>query len=237
MTTTRPARKRGSRAEVPITREAIVDAAFRMIDERGSEGFSMRSLATELGVYPATLYWHVGDRARVLGLVEQRWLESIEQPDDNIDWRVWMRELGRSYRANAQRHPNVARIISIERARNTDAMVIPDAVLGRLAGLGLTGDMLVHTYNAVVGAVQGFVVMELARIAEPDADSARDTEHELRSLDPERFPNITANFDVVADRVLSVRWSDGAQSPLDGSFEQLLTMLIGGVEVLVSPLQ
>jgi hypothetical protein len=41
----------------------------------------------------------------------------------------------------------------------------------------------------------------------------------------------------VADRVLSVRWSDGAQSPLDGSFEQLLTMLIGGVEALVSPLQ
>jgi AcrR family transcriptional regulator len=222
---------------VPITREAIVDAAFRMIDERGSEGFSMRSLATELGVYPATLYWHVGDRARVLGLVEQQWLESIEQPDDDVDWRVWMRELGRRYRANAQRHPNVARIISIERARNTDAMVIPDAVLGRLASLGLTGDTLVHTYNAVVGAVQGFVVMELARIAEPDADSARDTEQELRNLDPERFPNITEHFDVVADRVLSVRWSDGAQSPLDGSFEQLLTMLIGGVEALVSPLQ
>jgi hypothetical protein len=173
----------------------------------------------------------------VLGLVEQQWLESIEQPDDDVDWRVWMRELGRRYRANAQRHPNVARIISIERARNTDAMVIPDAVLGRLASLGLTGDTLVHTYNAVVGAVQGFVVMELARIAEPDADSARDTEQELRNLDPERFPNITEHFDVVADRVLSVRWSDGAQSPLDGSFEQLLTMLIGGVEALVSPLQ
>jgi hypothetical protein len=79
--------------------------------------------------------------------------------------------------------------------------------------------------------------MELARIAEPDADSARDTEQELRNLDPERFPHITEHFDVVADRVLSVRWSDGAQAPLDGSFEQLLTMLISGVEALVTPLQ
>ena len=35
-----------------------------------SSSFSMRSLATELGVFPATLYWHVGDRSQLLGLVE-----------------------------------------------------------------------------------------------------------------------------------------------------------------------
>ena len=41
--------KRGVRAEVPVTRDAIVEAAFRLIEERGLEAFSMRSLATELG--------------------------------------------------------------------------------------------------------------------------------------------------------------------------------------------
>ena len=93
MTAAKPPRKRGARAEIPITAEAIVDAAFHMIDERGNTGFSMRALALELGVFPATLYWHVGDRARLLGLVEERWIRTVETPDDIDDFGEWTLEL------------------------------------------------------------------------------------------------------------------------------------------------
>jgi AcrR family transcriptional regulator len=216
------------RAEVPVTREMIVDTAFRLIEERGFDSFSMRSLATELGVFPATLYWHVGDRGQLLGLVEEKWTLQIELPDELHDWREWMTELGRRYRRNAHRHPHVARLISVERVRNVNAMVIPDRVLGRLVELGLGPD-LVHAYNALVGAVQGFVVMELARIVEPDAPSAKATEEEIRSLDPARFPSIVANLEQVADNALSIRWSDGTQRPLDQSFEYLLSLLLDGI--------
>ena len=167
-------RTRGVRAEVPITQDMIVETAFRLIDERGTEGFSMRSLATELGVFPATLYWHVGDRAQLLGLVEQQWMSGIAVPDDT-DWREWMRRLGRNYRRHAHRHPNVARLMSVERARNTDNLTVPDAVIGKIAALGF-GDDLVHAYNAVVGAVQGFVVIELARVGEPGPEVVAATE-------------------------------------------------------------
>lgn len=234
MTTPRPGRRRGARAEVPITSDAIVDAAFRIIDERGGDAFSMRALAAELGVYPATLYWHVGDRGRVLGLVEQRWLEGVTIPTDSADWQTWMWELGRRYRANAHRHPNVARLVSNERARNVESMHLPDAVVGKLVELGLTGPDLVHTYNAVVGAVQGFVVLELATYADPDAESARSAEQEMRSLSAERFPNITRHFDVLGDRALSVRWSDSTKAPLDDSFDFLLRLLIDGVAARVA---
>lgn len=225
------ARKRGIRAEVPITADVIVDTAFRVIEERGHDGFSMRAVATELGVFPATLYWHVGDRAALLGLVEQRWVEQIELPDLD-DWREWLHEVARRYRANAHAHPNVARLVSVERARNTDALTIPDAIVGRLSTLGL-GDELVHAYNALVGAVQGFVVLELALIAEPASPSATAAEREFRSLDPEQFPHITAHFDELADRSLSVRWTDAAQHPLDDSFEYLLRVLIDGLAARV----
>lgn len=228
MGTSSPTRRRGERAEVPITREAIVDSAFRLIEERGFERFSMRSLANELGVFPATLYWHVGDRGQLLGLVEQKWMEQIEIPVELTDWREWMMELGRRYRRNAHASPQVARLISVERVRNVNSLRIPDLVLGKIAQTGL-GDKLVHAYNAVVGAVQGFVVMELARVDDPSAPSARATEQEIRSLDPATFPNITANLDQVADNCLSIRWSDGVQRPLDDSFEFLLNLLIDGI--------
>ena len=206
MTAASPPRRRGARAEVPVTPEAIVDAAFRLIEERGFENFSMRSLATELGVFPTTLYWHVGDRGP--------------------------QGLGRRYRHHAHAHPQGARLVSVERVRNVNALRIPDTVLGKLAGLGL-GDDLVHAYNALVGAVQGFVVMELARIAEPDAPSSRVAEEEIRSLDPAQFPHITEHFDEVADKALSVRWSDGTQRPLDESFEFLLDLLLDGIEARI----
>lgn len=232
MTTSRAPRRRGARAEVPVTREAIIETAFRLIEERGFDSFSMRSLATELGVFPATLYWHVGDRAQLLGLVEEHWTSMIELPDHLTDWREWMLELGRRYRSNAHAHPNVARLVSIERARNVNALRIPDALLGRVHSLGLGTDM-VHAYNALVGAAQGFVVMELAQISEPGSPSMRAAEHEFRTLDPERFPNITAHFDEIADRAITVRWSDGAQKPLDESFEYLMRLLIDGIAARV----
>lgn len=224
----RAARTRGVRAEIPITREMIVETAFRLIDERGTDAFSMRSLATELGVFPATLYWHVGDRAQLLGLVEQRWISGIELPTAP-DWRDWTRQLARNYRRHAHRHPNVARLMTLERARNAENLTIPDAVLGTIAALGF-GDDLVHAYNAVVGAVQGYVVVELARSGEPGPEVAAATEHDLRAVDPARFPHVTAHFDELANRALSVRWNDNEPGLPDESFEFLVELIIDGLE-------
>ena len=234
MTASSTARKRGARAAVPITADAIVDAAFRKIDERGAESFSMRSVANELGVFPATLYWHVGDRARLLGLVELSWSEGIEVPDAD-DWRDWMIELARRYRAHARRHPNVARLVSVERARNVESLRLPDAVIGKLAELGL-GDDIVHAYNALMGAVRGFVVLELSMFTDPPPpDEADGVEDEMRGVDPERFPHLTQHFQLFADRALSVRWSESSELSLDDSFEYLLGLLLDGIAAKLHP--
>lgn len=234
MTAGSSARKRGARAEVPITAEAIVDTAFRMIDERGADAFSMRSLANELGVFPATLYWHVGDRARLLGLVELRWSEGIELPDECEHWRDWMLELARRYRRHALRHPHVARLVSVERARNVDTLRIPDAIIGKLSSLGL-GDQIVHAYNAMMGAVRGFVVLELSMAIDPPPPDDADVEDDMRGIDPERFPHLTQHFHLFADRALSVRWSEASQYSLDESYEYLLQLLLDGIEGRMKP--
>lgn len=229
MTAAGQARKRGARAEVPITADVIVDAAFRMIDERGAEAFSMRAVANELGVFPATLYWHVGDKAQLLGLVELRWVQGIELPDELTDWREWMHEVARRYRAHARQHPNVARLVTVERARNVASLEIPDAIIGKLADLGL-GDRIVHAYNALMGAVRGFVVLELSTAADPiPPDEADDVEAELRSVDAARFPHLTQHFHLFADRALSIRWSDSAARSLDDSYDFLIELLLDGI--------
>ena len=53
----RAARKPSSRA--PLTRQAIVDAALRVLDAEGMDGLSMRRVGEELGAGAASIYWHV----------------------------------------------------------------------------------------------------------------------------------------------------------------------------------
>jgi hypothetical protein len=137
-----------------------------------------------------------------------------------------MGELARRYRRNAYAYPNVARLASLERARNVESLLIPDAIVGTLATMGM-GVHLVHAYNTLMGAVRGFVIMELSPRAEPDA--AADVEADLRSLDPERFPNITEHFDEMADHALSMRWSNASEHPLDDSFEFMVKVLLDGL--------
>lgn len=221
-------RSRTSKRSEPITAEAIVEAAFRIIEERGPDGFSMRAVAAEVGGFPANLYWHVGDRARLITLVGQRWIESVELPDASLGWRAWLAEVAHRYRANAHRYPNVTRLMSLERSSSSDTLALSDAVLGRLASLGL-GDDLVHAYNALVGGTIGFVVIELARVGDAGSDSAVSVESDLRNLDAERFPHLSEHFDQLADRAYSLRWTDASQRPLDDSFSYFIDLLLDGL--------
>lgn len=155
--------------------------------------------------------------------------------DDIDDWREWMLELARRYQHAAHQHPDVARLVSVERARNTNTLTIPDAIIGKLDQLGL-GEAMVHTYNTLMGAVQGFVVLELALVAEPGPETVSEVERDLRRAGPRSaYPNITRNFDQLANRALSLRWSDAQHDPLDESFEQLLKLLLDGLAAQLPP--
>jgi AcrR family transcriptional regulator len=52
-----------------LNRKAIVDAAIRILDVDGLDGFTMRRVADALGTGPASLYWHVGSKDGLLDLV------------------------------------------------------------------------------------------------------------------------------------------------------------------------
>ena len=51
---------------VGLTREVIAGVALRILERDGPEALSMRKLALDLDVTPATIYWHVGNRDEVV---------------------------------------------------------------------------------------------------------------------------------------------------------------------------
>src|SRR5260370_41712619 len=65
-------RGRPTTAASPFSRAIVVDAALALIDEAGLEALTMRALSERLGTFPATVYWHVGNRDELLLHVTDR---------------------------------------------------------------------------------------------------------------------------------------------------------------------
>ena len=82
-----------------LTREKIVDAALVLLERDGLQGISMRKLAQELDAGAATLYWHVGDKEQLLGLLLDRIVGANAVPDpDPEHWREQVKDLARATR-------------------------------------------------------------------------------------------------------------------------------------------
>jgi AcrR family transcriptional regulator len=100
-----------SSPRVPITRETILDAAARVLEQTGIDGLSMRRVADELGTGPASLYWHVRNKDELLQLLFERFNDEIElPPPDPSRWQEQLKLLGRQVRAAAHLHRDYARL-------------------------------------------------------------------------------------------------------------------------------
>lgn len=62
-----------------LSSEAIVQAAHRLLTEYGLQDVTMRRLASELGVRPGALYYHVPNKQELLKRVAHQLLEPLNE--------------------------------------------------------------------------------------------------------------------------------------------------------------
>jgi AcrR family transcriptional regulator len=99
-----------SASRTQLSREAILDAALRVLDREGLDGLSMRKVADEVDAGVASLYWHVANKEQLLVLVLDRVIGEIELPDPDPDrWQEQLREVAWEGRAAFLRYRDVAR--------------------------------------------------------------------------------------------------------------------------------
>src|ERR671931_1511188 len=102
-----------ARRRDPITREAIVGAALRVLDGEGLDGLSMRRVADELDTGAASLYWHVGSKDGLLDLIFDEVIgeQVTEIPDpDPEHWQEQFKGVARTMRATIRRHRDIVEI-------------------------------------------------------------------------------------------------------------------------------
>ncbi|WP_171060617.1 TetR/AcrR family transcriptional regulator [Poseidonocella sp. HB161398] len=232
-----PPRKRsqGRAAAIGLTKAQVLKAAIDLVDELGAEAFSIRELSRRLDVYPTAIYWHLGgSKADLFSEMTATITSDLMRPGEFCaDWRDTLRELFRRYRRAAQRHPHLANLIGAQVSANGPRHAgLAEIVLAALRQAGYDGQPLADAMSALVGGIFGFVTMELA----PQAPGARPDWAEsfsaaLDDLPEAEFPETRRAMPLLRNRAFVLRWSSGAEVPLDSAFEMLVDSLIAGLEL------
>ncbi|MFJ1866728.1 TetR/AcrR family transcriptional regulator [Streptomyces sp. NPDC088097] len=109
----RPASPARRRTEAPsgLDRDRIIAAAVRLLDAEGLTRFSMRRLASALGVTAMSLYWYVDTKHDLLELALDSALGRQRLPAEpaaDAPWPVLLKALACGYRRLVGEHPWVA---------------------------------------------------------------------------------------------------------------------------------
>lgn len=224
----------GRAAAIGLTRERVVEAAIALIDDEGLAGFSVRALARRLNVYPAALYWHVGgDKTDLLAEISGALIAPLMTAADvSEDWRETIRLLFRRFRARIHEHPRAAPLLG-PHIRSNGAPNAPwvEIILTALTEAGFEDQGLIDAFNAVVGALEGYITMELAADgATEGSDWVGAFDAGLDALDAERFPLVTRHLPQMYNRSFVMRWKSGDVAPLDDGYNFLIEILILGLE-------
>ena len=149
----------------PLSRERIVAAALRLIDERGLAQLSMRRLGAELGVEAMSLYKHVEGKDAVLDGVRALLLAELQAdaPAPGGSWRDDLAGFARRYRAIGRAHPEAFGLLArgADRAYVAGRGIAETSLRGLVAaGFGEADAAL--ALRTVVRYVLGFGLIDMA---------------------------------------------------------------------------
>lgn len=106
-----------------LSRQRVLDAALRYIDEHGLAALSMHKLGAELGVKAMSLYNHVAGKDDILdGVVELLWTEIGAAAPTTGDWQRGYRAFAHALWEVISGHPNAGPLITSRQTMPTPAL-------------------------------------------------------------------------------------------------------------------
>jgi AcrR family transcriptional regulator len=103
------------------TVEAIVEAAARILEKSGFEGYTTNAVAERAGVSIGSLYQYFPNKdVLTLALIEREsttLLQEVDAAAANADWRMALKEMVGAAVRHQLRRPALARLLDVEEAR------------------------------------------------------------------------------------------------------------------------
>lgn len=145
-----------------LTRERILHAALKLVDEHGIEALSMRRLAAEFDVDPMAIYHHLPGKEAILeGIAQLAFSELRVEPSEDDDWRQQVRAFARAYRDLVRTHPHLTLLlIANVEAGGASVLEASERLYEALEKSGLPPELIVPAAGVIVDYVHGFALSE-----------------------------------------------------------------------------
>jgi AcrR family transcriptional regulator len=189
----KPKRKPGTRAG--LTKSGIAADATKLIETLGPGEFSVRKLASAMGVGPTSIHAHFkGGTEAVLEAVALGALAGTTRPFKPMEEPAeYLRELLLKILLALHARPTVARLVVFR--LSSDPIVYPllaERLLLTLTALGVPGEALPKKFQTAMGVILEMILTVSARsgAAEQKGLSAR-VHKAIAALSASEFPNLT----------------------------------------------
>ncbi|MGW3039427.1 TetR/AcrR family transcriptional regulator [Kitasatospora sp. NPDC001159] len=201
-----------------ISREEIIGAALRILDEGGVDRLTMRRLATEIGSTPMALYHHVRNKDELLVLLLDDYAtRTLRRPELPAQPRERIIVAAEAIHEVLAACPWIVAVLTADDLLSRTALWFVEQIVDGFVDCGLTLDRAVHGYRAIWYYTAGEIMVRAAAVrrrADDDRPVYRDVV--FADLDPDEVPRLAQ----VADRweALTARdtYSDGLRALVDG---------------------
>ena len=181
-------------SRTPLTRERVLAAALRLVDDEGIDALTRRRLGHELGRDAMALYRHAPDRAALLDGIVELVLEELEIPEGGQDWRTQLSRTAHDFRRLALAHPHVVGLI-VTRPLSTPLGLRPlgtlrplERLLKVLTEAGFSAPLALQVYRLYIGFLYGHMLTELQELVAEPEETIDLLRLGLHRLPPREFP-------------------------------------------------
>jgi AcrR family transcriptional regulator len=193
----RPERRAGRPRR--LDREAVVDAAMRILDADGLDAVTIRAVADELGTSGTALYTYVRDKDELVDLLVDRVIGEIDVDavSRELPWQEQVMQLGRAMRAAFVAHGDIARATLGRIPQGERSLVVMESMLGRLRAAGLPDSVISFGTDLLALYIGGVAFEESIWLSQGMTEADFEAFGEglrayFESLPPARFPNLIA---------------------------------------------
>jgi AcrR family transcriptional regulator len=152
----------------PLSKERVLRAGLRLVDEQGLDALSMRRLAHKLGVEAMSLYNHVENKDDLVGGILDLVESEIEAPGPGRDWKAELRRSVISAHEMFSRHPWAAQIWMSAPRGGGRGMRRAEAMLRCLREGGVPEGLTYQAFHVLNAYSLGYTLQELSFGFDPD---------------------------------------------------------------------
>jgi len=207
-----------------INRDMITQAGLELLNEKGLEQLTLRSLGVKLNVQAATIYWHFKSKEELLDEMATTVLGegagNLIPRRSSSGWKVWASTFGEGLRKTLLAYRDGARMVGGTRLTNMEHLKTTERIGAQLVASGFSVRAAVVLLSTIYNYTLSFVTEEQAVFPTPGERSPRYSIEERNArLDPAVFPFHRQATSILFDRY-DRRYRGGLELILQGAEAQ-----------------